>query len=118
MLPHSAEEHLRARWQSDCFEPMPAHCQPKFLMFKNFVVPTKVIIDFMRGIVGICFLFSLAVEAAPTAARQSLVVTAQVLEVGCATRPMKKKACAPVVTTTETPQTESVKTVVTTVLYY
>ena len=75
-------------------------------------------ITFMRGIVAICFLFSLAVEAAPTAVRQSLAVTAQVLAVDCTTRPVKKKSCAPVVVTTKMSQTENVKTVVTTVLYF
>ena len=75
-------------------------------------------ITFMRGIVAICFFFSMAVEGAPTAVRQGFVVTAQVLEVDCATRPVQSKACAPVFVTTETPQTENVKTVVTTLLYY
>ena len=86
-------------------------------MFKNLVVPSVAMITFMRGIVGICFFFSWAVEATPTAVRQSLVVTAQVLEVDCATRPVKKKACAHVIVTTETPA-ENVKTGVTTMLYY
>jgi hypothetical protein len=50
--------------------------------------------------------------------RQSFVVTAQVLEVDCTTRLVKKKACAPVVVTTGTQQTGDATTVLTTVLYY
>ena len=75
-------------------------------------------ITFTRGIVGICCFFSLAVEAAPAAVRQRFMVTAQVLAVDCTARPVKMKACAPVVVTTETQQTENAKTVVTTVLFY
>ena len=72
----------------------------------------------MRGVVGIWFVFSLAATAAPTAVRQSFMVTAQVPAVDCSTRYVKTKACAPVVVTIEPPRTENVKTVVTTVLYY
>lgn len=87
-------------------------------MYKNFVVPAKAMLALLPGIAGICFFLSLAVEAAPTAARQSLAVTAQVLEVDCTQRPVKMKACAPVVVTTETPRVENARTVITTVLYY
>jgi hypothetical protein len=93
---------------------MPAHLPTKVFHSKN----TIGMITFLRGIVGICFFFSLAAESAPTAVRQSLVVTAQVPAVDCTKLPVKKKACAPVVVTTQTPNTENVKTVVTTVLYY
>ena len=97
---------------------------------------TKAMVSFVRGIVGICFLFSLAVTAAPTAVRQSFMVTAQVLAVDCTTRSVRTKACAPVIVTTETPppgnarsggsvivtnetpQPEKARSVVTTVLYY
>ncbi len=90
---------------------------------------------FGRGVVAIWFLFSLAVTAAPTAVRQSFMVTAQVLAVDCTTRSVRTKACAPVIVTTETPppenarngasvfttetpQPEKARSVVTTVLYY
>ena len=46
------------------------------------------------------------------------MVTAQVVAVDCTARPVKIKACAPVVVTNETPQTATVTTSVTTVLYY
>jgi hypothetical protein len=75
-------------------------------------------IIFMRGILGICVCLSLAAEAAPAAVRQTFTVTAQVVAVDCTTRPAKIKACAPVVVITETPQPTTVKTSVTTVLYY
>ncbi len=93
-------------------------------------------VSFVRGVVGIWFLFSLAVTAAPTAVRQSFTVTAQVLAVDCTTRSVRTKACVPVivttetpppenarsgasvVVTTETPQAEKARSVVTTVLYY
>ncbi len=93
-------------------------------------------VSFVRGVVGIWFLFSLAVTAAPTAVRQSFTVTAQVLAVDCTTRSVRTKACAavivttetpppenarsgaPMVVTTETPQAEKARSVVTTVLYY
>jgi hypothetical protein len=94
------------------------HCQSRFLVFKNFVVPAKAMLALLPGIVGICFSFSLAVEAAPMVVRQSLAVTARVLEVDCTKRPVKMKACAAVVVTTETAQAENAKTVITTVLYY
>jgi len=79
---------------------------------------TKAMVSFVRGVVGIWFLFSLAVTAAPTAVRQSFMVTAQVLAVDCTTRSVRTKACAPVIVTTETPQAEKTRSVVTTVLYY
>jgi hypothetical protein len=85
---------------------------------------TKAMIYFLRGVVGIWFVFSLAATAAPTAVRQSFVVTAQVLAVDCSTRSVKTRACAPVVITTEPLRateplgTENVKSVVMTVLYY
>ena len=98
---------------------------------------TKAMVSFGRWVVGICFLFSLAVTAAPTAVRQSFMVTAQVLAVDCTARSVRTKACAPVivitetappenarsgassvVVTTETPQPEKARSVVTTVLYY
>jgi hypothetical protein len=90
------------------------------------VLPTKVCpprstrarIYFLRGVVGIWVVFSVAATAAPKAVRQSFMVTAQVLAVDCTTRSMKAKACAPVVVTIEPPRTENVKSVVTTVLYY
>ena len=78
----------------------------------------------MRGVVGISFFFSLAATAAPTAVRQSFMITAHVLAVDCTTRSVRTRACAPVVITTEPqrttepPRTENVKGVVTTVLYY
>ena len=75
-------------------------------------------ITFMRGILGICVCLSLAVDAAPAAVRQTFIVTAQVVAVDCTARPVKIKACAPVVVTTETPQTGNVKTPATTVLFY
>ena len=93
-------------------------------------------ISLVRGAVGIWFLFSLAATAAPTAVRQSFMVTAEVLAVDCTTRSVRTKACAPVivttetpppenarsgasvVVTTETPQSEKARGVVTTVLYY
>ena len=75
-------------------------------------------IYFLRGVVGIWVVFSLAATAAPTAVRQSFMVTAQVLAVDCTTRSVKTKACAPVVIVTEPPRTENVRSVVTTVLYY
>jgi hypothetical protein len=75
-------------------------------------------IYFLRGVVGIWFVFSLAATAAPTAVRQSFVVTAQVLAVDCTARSVRTKACAPMVITTEPPRAENVKSVVTTVLYY
>ena len=75
-------------------------------------------ITFMRGLVGICVCLSLAAEAAPAAVRQTFMVTAQVVAVDCTARPVKIKACAPVIVTTETPQTGNVKTPVTTVLSY
>ena len=81
-------------------------------------------ICFMRGVVGICFLFSLPATAAPTAVRQSFMVTAQVFAVDCGTRSVKTRACAPVVINTEPTRTteplrsENAKSVVTTVLYY
>ena len=93
-------------------------------------------ISLVRGAVGIWFLFSLAATAAPTAVRQSFMVTAQVLAVDCTTRSVRTKACAPVIVTTETaqpgnarsggsvivtnetPQPEKARSVVTTVLYY
>lgn len=92
---------------------MLARYQPRF-----HISSTNALIAFMRGVVGICFLFSLTVDAAPRAVRQTLVVTAQVLEVDCTTRAVKKKACAPVVVTTETPKTENARLVLTTVLFY
>lgn len=79
---------------------------------------TKAMIIFMRGILGICVCLSLAVEAAPAAVRQTFMVTAQVVAVDCTARPVKIKACAPVVVTIETPETGTVKTPVTTMLYY
>jgi hypothetical protein len=79
---------------------------------------TKAMIIFMRGILGICVCLPLAIEAAPAAVRQTFMVTAQVVAVDCTARPAKIKACAPLVVTTETPQTATVKTSVTTVLYY
>ena len=75
-------------------------------------------IIFMRGILAICVCLSLAAEAAPAAVRQTFMVTAQVVAVDCTARPVKIKACAPVIVTTETPQTGNVKTPVTTVLSY
>ncbi len=75
-------------------------------------------ITFMRGVLGICVCFSLPVEAVPAAVRQTFMVAAQVVTVDCTARPVKIKACAPVVVTTETPQTGTVKTPVTAVLYY
>jgi hypothetical protein len=92
---------------------MPVHCQPVFPS-KN----THAMINFMRGLVGICVCLSWAVEAAPAAVRQTFLVTAQVGAVDCTARPVKIKACAPAVVTTEAPQTGNVKTPVTTVLYY
>ena len=71
-----------------------------------------------RGMVGLCFAFSLIAEGAPTAVRHGMVVRAQVLEVDCSLRPVKKKACAPMVVTTEAPQSGPVKTVVTTAHSY
>jgi hypothetical protein len=79
---------------------------------------TEAMIYFLRGVVGIWFVFSLAATAAPTAVRQSFMVTAQVLAVDCSTRSVRTRACAPVVITIEPPRTENVKRVVTTVLYY
>jgi len=97
---------------------------------------TKAMVSFARGVIGIWFLFSLAVTAAPTAVRQSFMITAQVLAVDCTARSVRMKACAPVivitetpppenarsgasvVVTTETPQPEKARSVVTTVLYY
>jgi hypothetical protein len=79
---------------------------------------TEAMIIFMRGILGICVCLSLAAEAAPAAARQTFTVAAQVVAVDCTARPVKIKACAPVVVITETPQPTTVKTSVTTVLYY
>ena len=84
---------------------------------------------FMRGVVGVCLLFSLAVGAAPTVVRQGFGASAEVRAVACSIAAVKKKACAPEVVTTRTQQfknvrtvntshTESVKTVVTTVLYF
>jgi hypothetical protein len=75
-------------------------------------------ITFMRALVGICVCLSLAVEAAPAAVRQPFRVTAQVLAVDCTARPVKIKACAPAVVTTETPRTGNATTSVRTVLYY
>ena len=93
-------------------------------------------IQLLRGVVGIWVVFSLAATAAPTAVRQSLTVTAQVLPVDCTARSVRTKACAPVIVTTDTPQaenagggawgvvtteaprTENARSVVTTVLYY
>ena len=75
-------------------------------------------IYFLRGVVAVSFFFSLAAAAAPTAVRQRFVVSAQVLAIDCTTRSAKTKACAPVVVTTETPRTENVRSVVTTVVYY
>jgi hypothetical protein len=89
-------------------------------------------IVFMRGLVGICLLFSLAVEAAPTSARSSFAVTTLVRSVDCRAVPVKKKACAPVLVSTETsqagysrtavtieaPQAEKAGNVLTTVFYY
>jgi hypothetical protein len=46
------------------------------------------------------------------------MVTAQVVAVDCTARPVKIKACAPVVVTTETPQTGNVRTPATAVLFY
>ena len=97
---------------------------------------TKAMVSFVRGVIGIWFLFSLPVTAAPTAVRQSFMITAQVLAVDCTARSVRTKACAPVivitetappenarsgasvVVTTETPQPEKARSVVTTVLYY
>lgn len=70
-------------------------------------------IVFMRGIVGICLLFSLTVEAAPTSARSSFAVSAQVRLADCRTVPVKKKACAPVLVSTETLQAGYSRTAVT-----
>jgi hypothetical protein len=75
-------------------------------------------ITFLRGVLGICVCFSLAVEAAPAAVRQRFMVTAQILAVDCTARPVKMKACAPVVVTTQTPQTGKARTSATTVLFY
>ena len=75
-------------------------------------------IYFLRGVVAVSVFFSLAAAAAPTAVRQSFIVTAHVLAIDCTTRSVKTKACAPVVVTTETPRTENVRSVVTTVVYY
>lgn len=76
-------------------------------------------ITFMRALVGICVCLSLAVEAAPVAVRQPFRVTAQVLAVDCTARPVRIKACAPALVTTETPRTGNIKTsVMTTVLFY
>ena len=93
-------------------------------------------IQLLRGVVGIWVVFSLAATAAPTAVRQSFMITAQVLAVDCTARAVRTKACAPVIVTTETPppenarsgasavvttetlQTENARSVVTTVLYY
>ena len=79
---------------------------------------TKAMIIFTRSILGICVCLSLAVEAAPAAVRQTFMVSAQVVAVDCTARPVKVKACAPVVVTTEAPQIGTVKTPATTVLYY
>src|SRR6202171_6093021 len=79
---------------------------------------TKAMITFMRGILGICVCLSLPVDAAPAAVRQTFMVTAQVRAVDCTTRPVKIKACAPVVVTTDTPQTGNVMTPAKTVLFY
>ena len=75
-------------------------------------------ITFLRGILGICVCLSLAVEATPSAVRQTFMVSAQVVAVDCTARPVKIKACAPVVVTTEMPQTGNVKTPAATVLFY
>ena len=75
-------------------------------------------ITLLRGLVGICVCLSLAAEAAPAAVRQTFMVSAQVLAVDCTARPVKVKACAPVVITTEAPQPATRETSATTVLYY
>jgi hypothetical protein len=108
------------------------YCYPRFSPSRS----TKAMIYFLRGVVGIWVVFSLAATAAPTAVRQSFVVTAQVLPIDCTARLVRTKACAPVIVTTETPQpengrsgasavvttetprTENARSVVTTVLYY
>ena len=75
-------------------------------------------ITLIRGFVWICVCFSLAAEAAPSAVTQRFVVTAHVPQVDCTTRPVKIRACAPVVITTEAPQTGILRTRSTTTLYY
>ena len=84
---------------------------------------------FMRGVVGVCLLFSLAVGAAPTVVRQGFGASAEVRAVACSIAAVKKKACAPETVTTQMTQaqdvkatnashTGNVKAVVTTVLYF
>jgi len=57
-------------------------------------------------------------EAAPKIAKSSFGVSAQVLPVDCSARPMRGKACAPMVITRDKPVAENPDAVVTIVIFY
>lgn len=78
----------------------------------------KIAVAVLQTLVGICFFFSVSAEAAPKTVMQSLTVSAQVHEVDCSSRAVKKKACAPMVVATEMARVDNVESVVKTILYY
>jgi hypothetical protein len=72
----------------------------------------------LQGLVGACFLSCSSADAAPKTVKSRVIITAYVAAVDCTNRPVKTKACAPVIVTREMPELGKPPAVTTTVLFY
>jgi hypothetical protein len=72
----------------------------------------------LQGLVGACFMSCSSADDAPKTVKSSVSVTAYVAAVDCTNRPVKTKACAPVIVTREMPERGKLPAVTTTVLFY